>query len=133
MKQIPLIALIGGVGMLSLEAGMRYGLGNISACFVGTCIVAVLSEFASRAGRDATTVFILPGIIPFVPGALIYRSVDAVLNANYIGAAGEASKTFFTAGSIAAALIVVASLTRLTVAVINRIRRKAEQKRMSDE
>ncbi|MDR2611105.1 MAG: threonine/serine exporter family protein [Clostridiales Family XIII bacterium] len=123
-KQIPLIALIGSAGMVSLEAGMRYGLGEIGSCFVGTCIVAILAEFASRAGRDATTVFILPGIIPFVPGALIYRTMDNVLKADYLGAAGEASKTFLTAGSIAAALIVVASLTRLTVAVINRVNHK---------
>jgi uncharacterized membrane protein YjjP (DUF1212 family) len=123
-KQIPVIAIIGGAGMFSLVACMRYGIGDIAASFLGTCIVAILSEIASRAGKEATTVFILPGIIPFVPGSLIYRTMDSVLSGKYLGAAGEASRTFFTAGSIAAALILVASLTRLCVAVNHRIRKR---------
>jgi uncharacterized membrane protein YjjP (DUF1212 family) len=123
VRQIAIISLIGGAGMFSFAVGMKYGLGNIGACFVGTCIVAILAECASRAGNDTTTVFILPGIIPFVPGAMIYRTMDSIINGDYLKASGEASETLLTAGSIAGALILVASLTRFSAAIIRRLKK----------
>ncbi|MDR1068343.1 MAG: threonine/serine exporter family protein [Clostridiales Family XIII bacterium] len=129
LRQIPVISLIGGAGMLSLASGIQYGLGDLASCFLGTCIVAIFAECASRAGKDATTVFILPGIIPFVPGTMIYQTMDSILSGNYIQAAGEASEALLTAGSIAAALILIASLTRLINAVVRRISEKLAERR----
>jgi uncharacterized membrane protein YjjB (DUF3815 family) len=129
LRQIPLISLIGGAGMLSLAGGTRYGLGGLASCFIGTCIVAIFAECASRAGKDATTVFILPGIIPFVPGTTIYQTMDSILSGSYIKAAGEASEALLIAGSIAAALILIASLTRLINAIARRINEKLTERR----
>jgi uncharacterized membrane protein YjjP (DUF1212 family) len=126
MRQIAVISFIGGAGMLSFAGGMEYGLGNIGASFVGTCVVSVLAECASRAGKEATTVFILPGIIPFVPGAMIYKTMDSIMSGEYLKASGEASEALLTAGSIAGGLILVASITRLSAAVFQRLRKRRE-------
>jgi uncharacterized membrane protein YjjP (DUF1212 family) len=124
LRQIAIIALIGGAGMLALAAGLQYGIGSMGSAFVGSCIVAILSECASRAGKDATTVFILPGIVPFVPGAMIYQTMGSILNSHYTLAVGEASEALLTAGSIAAALILVASITRLCTAIAGKLRHR---------
>lgn len=121
IKQFPVISIIGGIGMFVNIGGGILGYSPVVTCFVGSCIIAILAEFASRAGKDATTIFILPGIIPFVPGNTLYQTMELVLDGDFTGAASYGTDTFIISGSIALALIVVASITRLFTALIRRI------------
>ncbi|MDR2156274.1 MAG: threonine/serine exporter family protein [Clostridiales Family XIII bacterium] len=121
-KLIPLISGIGAVGMFAMAFGVHLGYGAVGSAFIGSCIVAILAECSSRAGRDATTVFILPGIIPFVPGATIYKTMENILDGNFASATSNGVETFATAGSIAVALILIASVVRLFNALLRRIR-----------
>jgi uncharacterized membrane protein YjjP (DUF1212 family) len=122
-----LISIIGGVGMLAKGALLAFDYGTIIACFVGTCIIAILSEMCSRAGKEATTIFILPGIIPFVPGSVLYKTMEGMLNGNFTDAIALGSEALVIAGSIAVALILIASMTRLVLALIRRIKRIFER------
>jgi uncharacterized membrane protein YjjP (DUF1212 family) len=122
-RQMIIASIIGGVGMLVLMGGPLLGQGALLTGFVGACIIATLAEIASRAGRDATTVFIIPGIIPFVPGLGLFESTSAILaNNNTLGIEKGAS-AMLTAGSIAIALIVVATVARLILELAHHIER----------
>jgi uncharacterized membrane protein YjjB (DUF3815 family) len=125
-RHIPLASAIGGVGMLVLMGGPYLGYGALLTSFVGTCIIAILSEFASRAGRDATIVFIIPGIIPFVPGRGLFESTSAILANDAAAGMEKGASTLLSAGSIAIALIVVATGARLIRELILRIQRSTE-------
>jgi len=114
------LAVIGGVGMFTLN-GMTKEYSLILASFFGACAIAILSEFASRAGRDATTIFIIPGIIPFVPGVLLYETMSSMLVADYAAAASSGVQALIIAGSIALALALVAAIARLILSAIRRI------------
>lgn len=119
-KSLLIIAAIGGVGMFLLDSmTIEYGL--ISASFLGSCAVAILAEFSSRAGKDATTIFIIPGIIPFVPGALLYEMMSNMLVSNYGEAVSVGTQGLIIAGSIAIALVLIATFARLILAVIRRL------------
>ncbi|MDR0357597.1 MAG: threonine/serine exporter family protein [Clostridiales Family XIII bacterium] len=120
-KLFPLICSIGAVGTLSMAGGVSMGYGPVASAFIGSCIVAILAECASRAGRDATTVFILPGIIPFVPGSTIFRTMQDILSGDFASATTNGIESFATAGSIAVALILIASVVRLFNALFRRI------------
>ncbi|MDR3225313.1 MAG: threonine/serine exporter family protein [Clostridiales Family XIII bacterium] len=122
-KQMALASVIGGVGMFALMGGPALGYGSLLTSFFGTCLVAILAEIASRAGRDATTVFIIPGIIPFVPGLGLYESMSAILTNDITSGMAKGASTLLAAGSIAIALIIVATGARLTLALIKRIKR----------
>jgi hypothetical protein len=67
-------------------------------------------------------VFILPGIIPFVPGATIYKTMENILYGEFSSATLNGTESFATAGSIAVALILIASIVRLITAVARRIK-----------
>jgi uncharacterized membrane protein YjjB (DUF3815 family) len=124
-KQMVLMSAIGGAGMLSLVGGSALGFSALLTTFLGTCIVALLSELASRAGRDATTVFIIPGIIPFVPGFAINEAMYAVLTNDIAQGIERGANALLIAGSIAIALIVVATGARLTMALARRASAKS--------
>jgi len=126
-KMLILVSLIGAVGMFILFF-MTNEYGLISASFFGACAIAILAEISSRAGKDATTLFIIPGIIPFVPGAPLYRTMSFMLEGNFSQAVEAGTQAFIIAGSIAAALVFIATFARLILAIINRLRRRNPEK-----
>jgi uncharacterized membrane protein YjjB (DUF3815 family) len=130
-RHMPLASLIGGVGMIVLMGGPRLGYSGLLTAFIGTCIIAILSEFASRAGRDATIVFIIPGIIPFVPGLGLFEATSAILASDATAGIESGASTLIYAGSIAIALIVVATGARLIMELAHQIKRKAESRSKS--
>ena len=121
-KHIVSVSFIGAIGTFLLSfLTTHYGI--VNASFIGACTIAILAEIFSRAGKDATTLFIIPGIIPFVPGSLLYKTMNSIMEADYEKAASIGTQALLIAGSIAVALVVVATLTRLLVMIINRAKR----------
>jgi uncharacterized membrane protein YjjP (DUF1212 family) len=118
-RHMVMASVIGGAGMLILVGGPRLGYNTLFTCFVGACIIALLAEFSSRAGRDATTVFIIPGIIPFVPGLGLFESMSSILNNDITMGVEKGASALLAAGSIALALVVVATGARLLVNLAN--------------
>jgi uncharacterized membrane protein YjjB (DUF3815 family) len=123
-------AVVGAIGMMSLVGLMDLGFSMIAASFLGTVIVATLAEILSRAGKDATTIFILPSIIPFVPGTTIMSTMSAILESDFERAAAYGSESLFTAGAIAVAIILVASITRIVTAVVRRSKARLARRRI---
>jgi uncharacterized membrane protein YjjB (DUF3815 family) len=91
----------------------------VLACFLGAVVVSLVAEIFSRAGKEATTLFIIPGIIPLVPGAPLYYTMREILDNDFSSAASMGVQVLFMAGSIAIAILLSASITRLMVAVKN--------------
>ncbi|MDR1292787.1 MAG: threonine/serine exporter family protein [Clostridiales Family XIII bacterium] len=126
-RHMILASVIGGVGMFALMGGPHLGYGSLLTAFIGTCLIAILSEFASKAGRDATIVFIIPGIIPFVPGLGLFEATSAILANDASLGIEKGASTLLYAGSIAISLIVVATGARLIRELITRIKSKTSE------
>ena len=111
-------ASIGGaIGWITFVYLSSNGSSSIAACFLGACVVSTLAEVFSRAGKEATTLFIIPGIIPLVPGAPLYYTMRSLLDNDFESAARLGTEALFMAGSIAIALLLVASLTRILMVI----------------
>jgi len=117
------VSVIGAIGMFIMMVLIPAS-GMISACFFGTCAIAIMAEFGARIFKDATTIFIIPGIIPFVPGAQLYQTMSYMLVGNYAESASTGIQALITAGSIAIAIVLVATFSRLAFSVARRIRRR---------
>jgi len=50
-----------------------------AAAFVSTMVTALLAEIFSRTKKAPTIIFLLPGVIPTVPGGALYRAMRALL------------------------------------------------------
>ncbi len=111
-RSIVTAAIIGGLGWCTYQYFVTTGSSKAMAAFCGACVVALLSEISSRKFKEAATVYTIPGILPLVPGAGMYYTMRALINTDYDLAADYASSTFFIAGSIALALLVVGSVIK---------------------
>lgn len=110
-------SFVGALGWITFQYALSIGYGNVAACFLGSCAVALLSDICSRVLKDATTLFIIPGILPLVPGAGMYNTMLAFLDSNFDNMTKVGSETILMAGSIAVALLMVASLIKAVVTI----------------
>ena len=106
-------SLIGALGWAAYQIVFSYGFTPVMACFLGACTVALLSDISSKIFKDASTIFIIPGIMPLVPGAGMYRMMLELIHNDMSGFATEATQTLMLAGAIAVGLLVMGSLLKI--------------------
>ncbi len=120
-QKIFIAAIIGGIAWAAYQLFASYGNHLFTACFLAAAIVGLLSELSARWVKEASTVFIIPGIIPLVPGAHIYRTMLELIRGNYTAAGALGTETLFLAGVIAIALILVGSIVRIVISINRKI------------
>ena len=96
---------------------------EVFGCFVGACVISVLSELFSRTLKDAATLFIIPGIIPLVPGAKMYNMTLCLIRHEFVEAATLGVQVLMYAGSIAIAILFVSSTIRSTTRYLSRLQK----------
>ena len=99
-----LIGAVGWVIFISLRDQMGYS--SFYANFFGTLALALLSELSA-------TVFVIPGIIPLVPGLGIYKGMFAVINNDYNGGMSILLTAMTDACAIAVGVMLISSLFRV--------------------
>ena len=74
------------------------------AAFISCLLVGLVAEAAARILKGPTIVFATMGIIPMVPGYGMYRTMEAVVQADYERAISVGIETIMVAGAIALSL-----------------------------
>lgn len=94
---------------------------DLLAVFLGTAAVAVYSELMARIRKTPATIFLIPGIIPLVPGVDAYRTIQLITENDY--------PTAMTYGVAAVAKACLMAFGIMTVsAVFRKINRRNKQK-----
>lgn len=106
-----LIGAVGWVVFISLRDQMGYS--SVYANFFGTLALALLSELSARIFKQPATVFVIPGIIPLVPGLGIYKGMFAVINNDYNGGMSILLTAITDSCAIAVGVMLVSSLFRV--------------------
>ena len=117
LRKIPIVMIIGGCGWITYMMSMSYHDSAVAASFLGACTVGLLSDLASRFFKDASTVFVIPGIICLVPGAGIYYTLLALVQQDTAAFGDYAFTTLLTAGAIGTGLLVTGSIMQVIRAV----------------
>ncbi len=81
--------------------------------FISGIAIAFYSELAAPILRAPVTVFLIPGIIPLVPGLTIYRTMEACLFGDIQGFAEGLVNTLKIGGAISIGLILISSFFRI--------------------
>jgi len=113
IRHISVCALIGAFGWLTEEIAVFYYSSPAIGCFLGACTVGLLSTIASRLFKDASTIFVIPGILCLVPGLKIFNTMYTLLKEDVPGAAQIGTETLMMAGSIAVGLLTVGAVLRV--------------------
>ena len=94
--------------------------------FITGLVVAAMSHTLARILKAPVTMFLVPGILPLVPGGPIYRSVYYFINDNSNLGNMYFTQTLQIAGAIAMAIFIMDSVFRQT-------RRYSKRQRYEDK
>ena len=118
--------IIGGIGWTLYVFLIENSFSPISANFIAAALVSMFSEILARKLKHPAISFVIPGIIPLVPGLSLYNTMLFLVQNNYDSAISTGATTLFVSGAIALGVLVVSSLFRtLTILKYNSDTKKA--------
>lgn len=112
-KSVLKASLIGALGWTSYLLTVDSGQSVIMGTFIGAITVGLIGELFANKFRSPATIFIIPGIIPLVPGYGIYYTMISIITKDYATATTKGFEALFVALAIATALIITATIGRL--------------------
>lgn len=95
------------------EAGLGF------STFMATAVSAFISHLLARRQKAPVTMFLIPGILPLVPGVNTYRIAYHLIQKNYAKASFYLNATLTVAGMIAIAIFVIDSGFRIYYTIKN--------------
>ncbi|MCL1936018.1 MAG: threonine/serine exporter family protein [Defluviitaleaceae bacterium] len=105
-KELIFCGFTGFLGFLVLEFFQDFPVINI---FFATVVVTTTSIVLSKVRKTISTNYLTTGIIPYVPGAALYRTMSHVVFTEWDYALEAGSQVFLTAIAIAFGVIIVVS------------------------
>ncbi|WP_010233505.1 threonine/serine exporter family protein [Clostridium arbusti] len=112
-KNVFLAGIGGGVSWLVYLIAHHLYNSNVLALFLGAVAVSIYSEVMARLFKAPVTTFIICGIIPLVPGNGMYYTMYEIILGNVAKATTYGIQTLGSAGSIAIAIAMVSSTSKL--------------------
>lgn len=85
----------------------------IFASFAGAFMVGIMGEVFARFKKKPATIFVVPGIIPLVPGYSLYYAMLQILEKDYKEAMSVGFEAILVAIAIASAVITSTSIGRM--------------------
>lgn len=112
-------SLGGGLGWLLYSISLYYNFSMLFALFMGALVCSIYAEVMARVLKTPVTIFMICAIIPLVPGAGMYYTMFETTMGNIDKALSLGIDTIGSAGAIAVATVLVASTTKVIVALKN--------------
>jgi uncharacterized membrane protein YjjB (DUF3815 family) len=111
-KQLVFASFAGAAGWMAYSIFLDRFDAIVMAAFAGAFVVGLLSEFLAKARSVPATIFVIPGIIPLVPGYGLYYSMRNIIDSDYIYAMEVGTETILVAIAISSAVILTTSIGR---------------------
>lgn len=111
-RLIPIASLSGMTGWIVYMILQQTATSFIIPAFVGSIFVGAVGELAAIYKKQPATIFIIPGIIPFVPGYGIYYTMFYIIDNDFTQAMVTGAESLFIAISIACGVVIATSVIR---------------------
>lgn len=119
-----LLATLGGLiswaVFLALEPLLP---GEAIRYFIAAAAITVYGEILARVEKTPTTTFLVPSMIPLIPGGALYYTMNYALNKQWSQFAHQAFYTLQLALSLALGIIAVTTTVRLLTALHRKLRK----------
>lgn len=109
-KHLLICGTVGALGWYVYLLAENNHLSTILATFLASLLVTQISYILSKKLKTPVTVFLIVGIIPLVPGLMLYRTMYALMLSDYLAAIEYGILTFQIAGVIAGAIVIISLL-----------------------
>lgn len=124
-KHLPIVA-IGGVlsTVIYLLTGYLTNNDPFISVMAGTMFSTIMAEILARVLKSPTTVFLIPTIIPFVPGAKLFFMMYSLINGDMDKFTSNFSELGLASLGIAVGIILASVFFQVIYKLINKIKTK---------
>lgn len=105
-KLLVACGFVGAVAWTIYQFTVGMDLGKVGASFLGSLILGLMSYTMSRRYKRPVIIFIVPGIIPLVPGGAAYEATRYLVSNNYTYAVNTFLEVTLISGAIAFGILV---------------------------
>lgn len=106
--------MTGSFGWLIYLIGLELLDDKVLSTLAATILVALTSHILARIYKTPVTMFLIPGVIPFVPGAGMYQIVTGMVEGNVERTSNYFFETLQIAGAIALGIFIIDTFFRRT-------------------
>ena len=112
-------AIVGGLGWTVYSVTIAVGQSaGTQSYFWGALVVAILSEILALVQKKPATIYLVPGLLPLVPGGGMFETMEATVEGTLQEALLLGFSTLTSAGAIALAIALASSGKRIVVGII---------------
>ncbi|CCK99218.1 membrane protein [Clostridioides difficile] len=104
--------ITGGIGWIVYVYLFNFTTNAVFAGFIAAALVSACSETLARKLKQPAIVFVIPGILPLIPGIGLYNTMLSLIQKNYSLAMSKGTDALFLSASIALGVLVVTSFVR---------------------
>ncbi len=121
---LPFVAIGGLLSYFVYYSLEQIGWNLFLISFLGAVAGAAYSEIAARLRHAPVIVFVLPSMIPIIPGGSLYRSMDALIHKRYDSLFGNFGGTVSIGLGMAGGIVAVSVMAAIIVGIIEQARAK---------
>ena len=88
----------------------NFGVMEFLSYIIASAVITIVAEFLARVYKCPVTVFLVPGIVPMVPGGLLYRTLRKAVSGDWSGFSSFGLRTILISFGIAAGVIIVTAI-----------------------
>lgn len=114
-KYLIIVGVVGALGWITYMVCDYFNLTNILSYFISALVVAILSLILSKLLKVISTIFLIPGILPIVPGIAMYKMIYFLINNNLKESAHQLLQAVLITGGIALAIFITESIKRIKI------------------
>ncbi|ERJ81980.1 hypothetical protein HMPREF1987_01571 [Peptostreptococcaceae bacterium oral taxon 113 str. W5053] len=103
----------GALGWIACRMTSNAGLNVIFANFVAALVISIVAEVLARIQKNPVSIYIVPGMLPLVPGFGIYYTIQYLVSGKYEAGLKEGVLAFFIALALALGIICVSATSKL--------------------
>ena len=92
--------------------------------FLGAVAGAVYSEFAARLRKAPVIVFVLPSMVPIIPGGSLYRTMNSLINEDYGALYNNFGGTISIGLGMAGGIVAVSVVAAVAVSISESVKHK---------
>lgn len=98
--------------MVHFLFNLSFQMDTIYTSLLGSLSLGLISHILSRLLKAPVVIFMIPGIIPLVPGSLAFRATQELVTLNFTDAGNTFIRAILIAGSIALGLLISDQLSK---------------------
>lgn len=123
-KNIIYASIGGALGWFINLLCLNNNASKILSLFIASLAISIYSEIMARILKTPVTIIMICSIIPLVPGAGMYYTMYEITQGNISNSLTLGIETIGSAGAIAIATVLVASTTKVIIALKNASQKK---------